>query len=48
MRCVYFGGAAGNRTLVQTGNQRAFYTFSFCLIFRCKALPKTATLHLTF
>lgn len=40
-------GIAGNRTRVQTGKQRAFYTFSFRLDFRCYARPETATQHLS-
>lgn len=36
-------GVGENRTLVQTSNRRAFYTFSFRLNFRQKARPETAT-----
>ena len=46
LRVVPFSGIAGNRTRVQTGKQRAFYTFSFRLSFRCRARPETATRHL--
>lgn len=40
------GGVGENRTLVQTSNQKAFYTLSFNLDFRPKARPETATLSL--
>ena len=36
-------GIAGNRTRVQTGKRRAFYTLSFRLDFRDLARPETAT-----
>ena len=31
-----YSGVGGNRTLVQTSNRRAFYTFSFYLIFELR------------
>ena len=39
-------GVGENRTLVQTSNQRGFYTLSFLLDFRLKARQKTATFNL--
>lgn len=41
-----FCGVGENRTLVQTSNQKAFYTLSFILNFRLKARLETATFNL--
>ncbi len=41
-----FSGVGENRTLVQTSNQKGFYTLSFLLNFRLKARLETATISL--
>ncbi len=46
IRGLFFSGVGENRTLVQTSNQKGFYTLSFLLNFRLKARQKTATFNL--